>query len=270
MTLFMPKTPLLKPFRSRKFSAAEVRRWYRHRSSWLATIDPQWHFQRLFEHIPGVHFFAKDRNGRLMFATRGLLERYRMADDSEFVGRTDFDINPENMAASYVRDDRLLLAGRAKIVERIELWGESQGTPEWYLVTKLPLRGRDGKIAGVMGILRHPGHADQQLPVYQTVARAVEIIRGSVAEPLVVADVAKRCGQSLRQLQRRFQEAFGLSPKEFILRTRIQVAQRLLTETSLTTSEISRRCGFADVSGFTQHFRRRTGLTPAKYRRERR
>lgn len=266
----MPKASQLKPFQSRRFPPAEIRQWYRKRSRWVAEIDPQWHFHRLFEHIPGVHFFAKDRDGRLMFATRGLLERYRMPDDSEFVGRTDFDINPENMAASYVRDDRRLLTGRAKIIERIELWWESQGTPEWYLVTKMPLRGRDGAIVGVMGILRHPGHAEQQLPVYQTVARAVEIIRSSYAQPLVVAEIAHRCGQSLRQLQRRFQEAFGLSPMEFLLRTRIQAAQRLLVETALTTSEISRQCGFSDVSAFTQHFRRRTGATPAKYRRERR
>ena len=50
-------------------------------------------FQRLFDHLPGVYFFAKNRDGHLMFASQGLLQRYQMHDDSEFIGRTDFDLS---------------------------------------------------------------------------------------------------------------------------------------------------------------------------------
>ena len=54
---------------------------------------PRGHFA-----IPGVYFFAKNKSGHLMFASQGLLQRYQMRDDSEFIGRTDFDINPDTMA----------------------------------------------------------------------------------------------------------------------------------------------------------------------------
>lgn len=64
----------------------------------MATLDPTMLFQRLFDHMPGVYFFAKDRDGHLMVASQGLLTRYGMKDDSDFIGRTDYDLNPDAMA----------------------------------------------------------------------------------------------------------------------------------------------------------------------------
>ncbi len=245
----------------------EVRRWRQRRAEWFAALEPESCFQRLLDHIPGVCFFAKDREGHLKFANRGLLQRYQMEDDAEFIGRTDFDLNPGSMAEAYVNDDELLIRGKVKIVEPIELWWDRQGMPDWFLVTKLPLPDGRGKIQGVMGVLRRPDATERQIPVFQTVARAVEIIRRDFARPLLMQEVARSCGQSLRQLQRRFQSAFGIAPQEFLLKTRVTAAARLLEETNLSVSEIGRRCGFVDASSFTQHFRVRTGATPIAYRK---
>lgn len=41
-------------------------------------------------------------------------------------------------------------------------------------------------------------------------------------------DLADACGQSLRSLQRRFNEAFGISPEEFLIKTRVSEAMKLL------------------------------------------
>lgn len=121
-----------------------------------------------------------------MFANRGLLQRYQMEDDAEFIGRTDFDLNPGSMAEAYVNDDELLIRGKVKIVEPIELWWDRQGMPDWFLVTKLPRPDGRGKIQGVMGVLRRPDATERQIPVFQTVARAVEIIRRDFARPLLI------------------------------------------------------------------------------------
>lgn len=230
-------------------------------------LEPASMFHRLFDHIPGAHFFAKSRDGHLMFASRGLLQRYQMRDDSEFIGRTDYDLNPDTMARAYVDDDRRIIAGKVPMVERIELWWDRQGMPDWFLVTKLPLFDRKGKVQGVVGVLRRPDEAERRLPVFQTVAQAVEIIRRDYAKPLRIEDVARSCGQSLRQLQRRFHSAFALTPQEFLMRTRVLAAARLLEKTELTAAEIAAQCGFADQSSFTQHFRRRIGSSPARHRK---
>lgn len=262
-------TPL-KPRERPQRPAVEITRWRRDRNAWMAALEPTLLFQRLFDHIPGVYFFAKDKAGHLMFASQGLLQRYQMRDDSEFIGRTDFDINPDTMAQAYVDDDKRILAGKAEVIERIELWWDSQGIPDWFLVTKLPLFDKRRRVQGVMGTLRRPDEAERRLPVFQTVAQAVEIIRRDFARTLLIEDVARSCGQSLRQLQRRFQSAFGITPQEFLLKTRVLAAVRLLEETSLTASEIAQLCGFVDASSFTQHFRKRMGQSPAAYRRMRR
>lgn len=258
-------TPL-KPLRKRDRPAPEIDRWKRRREGWVASLDPTSHFHRLFDHIPGLHFFAKDREGRLMFASRGLRERYSMRDETEILGLTDFDLNPDLMARAYVGDDRRLLAGETEGIERIELWWDSQGMPDWFMVTKLPLRDRAGKIAGVMGLLRRPDESDRELPVFQTVARAAERMRRDFARPVTIEEVARMCGQSVRQLQRRFRTAFGISPQEFLLKTRVLAAQRLLESTSRNASEIAKLCGFVDASSFAQHFRKRIGMTPSEYR----
>jgi len=258
-------TPL-RPGTGTPRTPAELHRWRQTRDRWMASLQPSALFQRLFEHVPGVHFFAKDKAGHIMFASRDLLHRYQMRDDSDIIGLTDFDINPDSMAAAYVRDDQRILAGETPILERIELWWDHQGMPDWFLVTKLPLLDRRGRVQGVMGLLRRPDDAERQLPVFQTVARAVEAIRRDYAKPLIIAEVASACGQSLRQLQRRFRTAFGITPQEFLIKTRVLAASTLLEQSTLTAAEIARRCGFVDQSSFTLHFRRRTGSTPTAYR----
>ncbi len=151
----------------------------------------------------------------------------------------------------------------------IELWFDRQGMPDWFLVTKLPMLDRRGPPQGVMGFLRRPAEHERRLPIFQTVARAVDLLRRDHAKPLNIADVAKACGQSLRQLQRRFQTAFGISPQEFLMKTRVLAACRSLHGSDLSAREVALRCGFVDHSSFTQHFRKRTARTPAAYRRAR-
>lgn len=263
----MRNATILRPRERPARPAAEVRRWRRHRDLWLGMLDPACLYHRMFDHIPGVYFFAKDASGHLMHASRGLMLRYQMHDEAELLGMTDFDLNPGSMAQSYVDDDNRILQGEAEVVERIELWWDRQGMPDWFLVTKLPILDRKQRVQGVMGILRRPDEAERRLPVFQTVARAVDIMRRDLAKPLVIADIARACGESLRQLQRRFQSAFGTTPQEFLLKTRVLAAARLLDETNLAAGEISSRCGFVDASSFTQHFRARVGMTPLEYRR---
>ena len=246
---------------------AQISRLKRGRDRWMASLQPESMFQRLFDHLPGVNFFAKDRSGRTMFASRGILERYQMSDESQMLGLTDFDINPGAMAQAYVQDDQRLLSGAARQIERLELWFDRQGMPDWYVVTKLPLLDKRGRPAGVMGVLRRAEEHEMRLPVFQTVEQASRIIRREFGRPLVIADIARQCGQSLRQLQRRFQEAFGVTPQEFLIKTRVLAALRLLEETRLAAAQIAASCGFVDASSFTQQFKKRVGLSPTAYRR---
>jgi AraC-like DNA-binding protein len=266
----MPSATRLHPRLERvRRSRSELALLEEERAGWVAQLAPEFHFHRLFDCIPGVFFFAKDRAGRTMFASKGILQLYRMSDEREMLGLTDFDLNPEIMASGYVTDDQQLLASKTKRVERLELWFDRQGLPDWFVVIKLPLHDRRGRRVGVMGVLRRAGEHEKRLPVFQTVSRAVEEIRRNFANPISIAELAGSCGVSVRQIQRRFQSAFGITPQEFIVKTRVLAAAQLLEETNLSAAEIGDRCGFADPSAFAEQFHQRTGLTPTRYRTNR-
>lgn len=264
----MRNPTILRPLERSERSPEEIQRWEEMREDWVSALAPGFHFQKIFDHIPGLHFFAKNAEGHLMFASRGLHGRYSMRDETEVLGLTDFDLNPDLMAQSYVDDDKQLSEGKVEVIERLELWWDGQGMPDYYFVTKLPLRNLAGKFSGVMGVLRRPDESDRELPVFQTVARAVEVMRRDYSKQVTVAEIAQSCGQSVRQLQRRFKEAFGIAPQEFLMKTRILASQNLLEQSELTVAEIAEKCGFVDASSFIQHFRKRMGSTPTKFRRK--
>jgi len=238
----------------------------RERECWLSKVHPSAHFHTLFDHLPGVCFYCKDAQGRFMLVSRGFLQNYQLRHEREILGLTDFDVAPQHMASGYVRDDARLLSGRARLVERVELWFDQQGTPDWFFVSKLPLKDADGRICGTAGVVRRAAEHEMQLPIIQNVARAVEIIRRDFAGPLVLSGVARKCGLSMRHFQRRFQNAFGFSPQEFLMKTRVIAALKLLEETSLSAAEIAVRCGFVDGSSFAEQFRQRVGQNPTTYR----
>src|SRR5688500_8675031 len=139
----------------------------RTRDRWLGKVHSNAHFHMLFDHLPGVSFYCKDAHGRFMLVSRGFLRHHRLRHEREILGLTDFDLAPHHMAAGYVRDDARLLSGKARCVERVELWFDEQGTPDWFFVSKLPLKDAVGDICGTAGIVRPAAEHEMRLPVIQ-------------------------------------------------------------------------------------------------------
>src|SRR6185436_20674941 len=89
------------------------------------------------------------------------------------------------------------------------------------------------------------------------------------AEPLKLAELAKMARLSQSQLQRYIQRIFDLTPKQLIIKTRLDAAARLLVG-DRTVAEIAQDCGYADHSAFSRQFRAVVGLSPTAYRTLRR
>jgi len=238
----------------------------RERVRWLRQLAPESLFHRIFDYLPDLTFFAKDSRGRLMVASRRIYELYGLSDDRDLVGLTDFDLNPDSMAQAYTGDDDRLLSGRAEVIDRLELWFDRQGLPDWAHVTKLPLKDARGRVIGVMGVLRPPDTRERQFPAFRVLSQAVLRMRREFGGRLTIETLASECGLSMRAMQRQFQRVFGLTPQEFLMKTRVAAACHLLRTTSRPLSEIASDCGFSDQSSFTQHFKRHLGVTPSRYR----
>ena len=75
---------------------------------------------------------------------------------------------------------------------------------------------------------------------------------------------------SQRQLIRKMQALYGVSFRQKLIESRMDLAQYLLRSTEISVNEISTRVGYADNAAFFRTFRQHTGLTPAQYRKEKR
>lgn len=98
-------------------------------------------------------------------------------------------------------------------------------------------------------------------------ARAARLIREQACHRLLVSDVAAAVALSRRALEQRFQRALHRSPKEEILRVRLERAKMLLTTSSMSVSQVARKCGFSSHEYFARLFQRRIGTTPCGYRK---
>jgi transcriptional regulator GlxA family with amidase domain len=99
------------------------------------------------------------------------------------------------------------------------------------------------------------------------VLRAQSRVRSRVREQVSVEDLARRLGVTARTLNRRFHEAIGCSPIEYLQEVRIEGAKRLLETSGLTLEQIMERVGYQDPSSFRRLFERMTKVSPSRYRR---
>ena len=83
-----------------------------------------------------------------------------------------------------------------------------------------------------------------------------------------VEDIAKALGKSRTVFYVKLKSYFGMAPVDFIRHIRIQNAERMITETSLSFSEIAFKVGFTDSKYFGRCFKSETGMTPSEYRKK--
>jgi AraC-like DNA-binding protein len=117
-----------------------------------------------------------------------------------------------------------------------------------------------------MGVLQSYDDRARSLPPLHGLSKAITYVRERYPEEIRMEDLARLAGLSQRQLQRKFRGLFGVSPHEFILKTRLLAACHRLRETDQSLAEISDECGFPDQSAFSRHFRAHIGMTPRQYR----
>jgi AraC family transcriptional regulator len=106
------------------------------------------------------------------------------------------------------------------------------------------------------------------LPAWQ--ARRVSAhVEGNISARIHIPQLARLVGLSASHFCRAFKCSFGVSPRAYVLRRRIEVAQALMLTTLAPLSSIALSCGMCDQQHFTRSFRRIVGETPSNWRRDR-
>lgn len=86
--------------------------------------------------------------------------------------------------------------------------------------------------------------------------------------PLSTEILARRFDISTVQLNRIFQQLYGISPMRYVTQQRIEAAKQILTDNRERITDIARLVGFASSSSFCTLFTRHTGMSPSAFRRE--
>jgi AraC family transcriptional regulator len=97
------------------------------------------------------------------------------------------------------------------------------------------------------------------------VSRVREYIRMNLARDIGLAELADQVSLSPHYFSMLFKHALGVSPHHYVLRERIDEAQRLLAAGRMSICEVALSLGFSDQSHFSQAFRKMTGTTPKRY-----
>ena len=233
--------------------------------TWFSRLDPARSVNQLFDHIPDLIYFVKDRESRIVTANLEFAHHCGVRTAEELHGRTDQELFPAYMARKFLADDRIVLSTGAPLLNLVELFPTRERLPEWFITQKLPLFDRRGRVCGICGTVQ--SYEDllniSQDPVLELVKR----IRSNYASPISIPDLARSIGFSQRQLERRFQAAFRMSPRQFVVRLRVLIASDRLRHTDRAITDIAQECGFYDHSSFIRHFRAVFETSPLAYRK---
>ncbi len=95
---------------------------------------------------------------------------------------------------------------------------------------------------------------------------AKKIIDYNFDKDITIKDISDSLYVSHEYLTRRFSDLFGLSPKEYLINKRIELAKKLLRENNASVMEISNSVGYDDQLFFSRIFKKKTGVSPLAYR----
>jgi AraC-like DNA-binding protein len=98
------------------------------------------------------------------------------------------------------------------------------------------------------------------------VVRAIERMKGELASPLSLSDLATTGLFSPFHFHRMFRLATSMTPARFLAALRMAQARRLLLHSGLTVAAIGSRVGYTSIGTFTTQFTRLVGESPLRFR----
>ncbi len=239
-------------------------------NGFIDRIAPESHFQVALNHLGNTCTIVKDTAGRIVWVSDNLARRLGYDDPMALVGLDDSAYSPPRLVKKYRRDDLQVLRTGQPLIGLVELVFNERGMLDWNVTNKLPLRDNTGKVIGLIATIQEYSGVRQVPFLGEDLREVIEYIFAHLPEALHVSQLASIAGVSCRQIERRFRNATGMSPTDFIARARLDEACRRLRETSKTIGQIALDLGFYDQSAFTRLFRKHLGSTPSEFRQTRR
>lgn len=119
----------------------------------------------------------------------------------------------------------------------------------------------------VMALLAEPDQSERAASD-ELVHRVHDYCVRNITRPIAVGELARHAGCSHWHFIRKFRQADGRTPGEFVTALRMRLAMRQLQSTVLSVKEIAANCGYNDAGYFCKVFRKAAGCSPEGFRME--
>jgi len=222
----------------------------------------------LFDSVPDILVFVKDRDFRYVAVNETLVSRCGLPDKASAIGHTAKQLYPEPLAEAFLEQDQEILASGVGFHDRLELHLYPGGKSGWCLTCKEPIRGKDGSIVGICGLSRDLHGAGEKHRDYEALSKAVDYIHKHYDEALRLPQLAEMAGLSVYQFDQRIRALFHVTAGQYLVKVRIDAACEKLASSTDPIAQIALSCGYSDQSAFSRQFKQAVGVSPLAYRKK--
>jgi AraC-like DNA-binding protein len=97
--------------------------------------------------------------------------------------------------------------------------------------------------------------------------KALDYIYNNFSYDIKISDISKHVKIDRTYLYKLFMQELKISPQQYLISFRLNMAVNLLETTKMNITEISYSCGFKDMPTFYKHFKKQFNITPVQYRK---
>lgn len=175
----------------------------------------------------------------------------------------EIDLHPERVLSHGGPDGRVVTGGGSASWEDLALYLIARycGEAEAVRISKIYVFGDRSEGQLPYATMRRPDRNEDAV-----VADAQSWVAEHYTAVNPVARMVKRAGLPERTFKRRFKGATGYAPVDYVQTLRVEEAKQMLERTSDPTDMIAHAVGYEDPAFFRRLFKRKTGVTPARYR----
>ena len=173
-------------------------------------IQSRSHLRTLVNSIPDL-VWLKDQKG-IYLSCNPVFERFFGAEESEIIGKTDYDFVDKDLADSFRAYDRVAMkAGRPSINEE-ELTFAATGYNGLFETIKTPMHDTDGKIVGVLGIARDITERKKSESEIIKQKRIFETMFNTIPDGVVLTNTQRE----IQLANKGMESTFGYKPEELL------------------------------------------------------
>lgn len=102
---------------------------------------------------------------------------------------------------------------------------------------------------------------------FTRLCQARDLLCSDLENPPGITEIAQQVGISPFHMIRQFESLFGSTPRQLLIRQRIERAKQLLAAGSHSVTEACMEVGFSSLGSFSSLFTREVGMAPSAYQR---